>query len=114
MTAACGIALASAMPQAANPTRLPMQATLLLLATLTLAADDAEQAPVGRQPDGRIVVPTNQVLTPAGKQVTFLGRPVDLALAEGGKTLVVKNMKNLVFLDAATGAVKQTLSSPAG
>src|SRR5262249_57357447 len=63
----------------------------------------------GVQPDGRIVVPTNQVLRPAGKQVTFPGRPVDLALAEGGKTLVVKNMWDLVFIDVETAKVKQTL-----
>src|SRR5205823_14708453 len=69
---------------------------------------------VGVQPDGRIVVPTNQVLQPAGKQVLFPGRPVDLAFADGGKTVVVKNMRNLVFLDADTARVKQTLASKVG
>ena len=77
-----------------------------------LRADEHERLRVGVQPDGRIVVPTNQVLTPAGKQITFPGRPVDLALAEGGKTLVVKNMHDLVFIDVATAAVKQTLALP--
>ena len=77
-------------------------------------ADDRNALPVGVQPDGRIVVPTNQVLKPAGEQVTFPGRPVDLALADGGKTLVVKNKNNLVFIDAATGEVEQTLTSPVG
>src|SRR5262249_38115241 len=65
-------------------------------------------------PDGRIVVPTNQILKPAGGQVTFPGRPVDLALSEDGQTLVVKNMRNLVFIDVASGKVKQTLASPVG
>jgi YVTN family beta-propeller protein len=74
------------------------------------AADDLLK--VGRQPDGTIVVPTNQVLKPAGKQVTFPGRPVDLAFADGGKTLVVKNMKNLLFIDLATAKIKQTLDLP--
>ncbi|HZT81479.1 MAG TPA: alkaline phosphatase family protein, partial [Gemmataceae bacterium] len=55
-------------------------------------------------------VPTNQVLKPAGKQVTFPGRPVDLALADDGRTLVVKNMRSLVFIDVATAKVKQTLA----
>jgi DNA-binding beta-propeller fold protein YncE len=67
---------------------------------------------VGVQPDGRVVVPTNQVLKPAGKQVTFPGRPIDLAFADDGKTLVVKNLKNLVFLDLAAAKVKQTLDVP--
>jgi YVTN family beta-propeller protein len=78
------------------------------------AADDRDQLKVGVQPDGRIVVPTNQILQPAGIQVAFPGRPVDLALAEDGKTLVIKNMKDLVFLDVATAKIKQILKSPVG
>ena len=76
------------------------------------ALDDVEQLSVGLQKDGRIVVPTNQVLNPAGKQVTFPGRPVDLALAENGAVLVVKNMRDLLFVDTATGQIKQTLTTP--
>src|SRR5262249_39733130 len=60
----------------------------------------------------RVVVPTNQVLRPAGKQVTFPGRPVDLAFADDGKTIVVKNRQDLLFLDAATGTIRQTLALP--
>lgn len=71
---------------------------------------------VGRQKDGRVVVPTNQILQPAGTQVEFPGRPVDLAfpLVDQGKTLVVKNFKDLTFIDVTTGKVKQTLVSPVG
>ncbi len=76
------------------------------------ADDDLDQLKVGAQSDGRIVVPTNQILKPAGKQLTFPGRPVDLAFANDGKTLVVKNMRDLVFIDVATRAIKQTLPSP--
>ena len=81
-----------------------------------LHAADVDTLKVGVQPDGRIVVPTNQILKPAGKQVTFPGRPVDLAFADDGKTLVVKNMRDLVFIDRATGKIKQTLppSRPSG
>ncbi len=39
----------------------------------------------GDSSDGRIVVPTNQVLSPAGRQVTFSGRPTDLALSPDGR-----------------------------
>src|SRR5262249_46155556 len=74
--------------------------------------DDLDQLKVGLQPDGRIVVPTNQILTPAGKQVVCPGRPVDLALTDDGRTLVVKNLRSLVFIDVAKGAVKQTLTLP--
>lgn len=99
---------------------------LLLVGTLLLViafgyasrpcsgADDRDQLKVGVQADGRIVVPTNQILKPAGKQITFPGRPVDLALTDAGKTLVVKNMKSLLFIDVEKGEIKQTLVSPAG
>src|SRR5262245_47741146 len=92
--------------------RIAIPALLSLSLPFTTSADDLDRLKVGVQPDGRIVVPTNQILQPAGKQVTFPGRPVDLILIDEGKTLVAKNMRNLVFIDAATGAIKQTLALP--
>ncbi|HLW66960.1 MAG TPA: alkaline phosphatase family protein, partial [Gemmataceae bacterium] len=64
--------------------------------------------------DGRILVPTNQILDPAGKQVLFPGRPVDLLLLDAGKTLVVKNAKDLVFIDTTSQEIRQTMPMPAG
>src|SRR5438876_4835954 len=86
----------------------------VMVMTMSARADERDRLKVGVQPDGRIVVPTNQIIKPAGKQITFPGRPVDLALTEDGKTLVVKNMSNLVFIDMKTGEIKQTLKSPLG
>ena len=60
-----------------------------LPALLAGAADDGERFKVGVQPDGRIVVPTNQLLTPAGTQITFPGRPVDLALCDEGPAIAM-------------------------
>jgi YVTN family beta-propeller protein len=80
----------------------------------SLAVDQPERLQVGRQADGRIVVPTNQILLPAGKQIVFPGRPVDLALTDEGRTLVAKNLKDLVFIELATSRVEQTLVSPVG
>ena len=54
------------------------------------------------------------MLTPAGRLVTFPGRPVDLALLPDGKTVVVKNLRDLIWLDAETGTILQTLRLPAG
>src|SRR5687768_1996179 len=86
---------------------------LVLGAALSAAsAQEVDSLKVGVQPDGRIVVPTNQVLQPAGTQVAFPGRPVDLLAIEDGRTLVVKNMSDLVFLDLAGGTVRQTLVMP--
>jgi YVTN family beta-propeller protein len=79
---------------------------------LRVTADDLDQLKVGVQPDGSIVVPTNQVLTPAGVQITFPGRPVDLAFADDGKTLLVKNKNDLVFIDTASNKIAQVLALP--
>ncbi len=88
-------------------------AILVMTVVASAKADDRDRLQVGVQPDGRIVVPTNQILKPAGKQITFPGRPVDLAYADKGM-IVVKNMNSLVFLDPKTGEIKQTLKSPVG
>jgi YVTN family beta-propeller protein len=87
---------------------------LALFSALACAAlaDERDQLHVGIQPDGSVVVPTNQILRPAGKQVTFPGRPVDLVLIDEGKTLVVKNMHSLVLIDTAGGNILQTLALP--
>lgn len=97
--------------------RFAMVATILTVmahASAMVADDNWDTLRVGVQPDGRIVVPTNQILQPAGVQITFPGRPVDLALIDDGKTLVVKNMKDLLFIDVAAGQIRQTLASQVG
>jgi YVTN family beta-propeller protein len=88
----------------------------LLLTAAGLAQQAAEPLDfkVGLQRDGSVVVPTNQVLRPAGQQITFPGRPVDLVLIDGGRTLVVKNMRDLVFIDTATAKIRQTLELDRG
>jgi YVTN family beta-propeller protein len=85
---------------------------LLIVAAMVARGDEQEQLRLGVQPDGRIVVPTNQILRSAGKQLTFPGRPVDLVLVEDGQTLVLKNMHDLVFVDTATARIKQVLPLP--
>ena len=90
---------------------LPL-AALLLAASPAAAQDDRDALKVGLQPDGRIVVPTNQILKPAGTQVTFPGRPVDLVQLDA-HALVAKNMRDLTVIDPATGKVTQTLALPA-
>src|SRR4051812_25799238 len=67
---------------------------------------------VGKQEDGSYVVPTSQIINPAGITITFPGRPIDLALNPKESILAVKNMDNIVFFDAASQAIMQTLSIP--
>jgi YVTN family beta-propeller protein len=94
---------------------LPALGTIVLCSVAPVLADDRPaDVRVGMQPDGSVLVPTNQVLRPAGTQVTFPGRPVDLALLEDGNTLVVKNLRDLVFIDVAFGKIKQILELDRG
>jgi YVTN family beta-propeller protein len=73
-----------------------------------------DRAAVGRQADGTVVVPTNQVLTPAGLQVEFPGRPTDLALNPAGSVLAVMDATALVLIRVSDRVILQTLPLPNG
>jgi YVTN family beta-propeller protein len=64
---------------------------------------------VGPQPDGSILVPSNQLLRPAGFQVDLPGRPVDLLVMPGGKYLLVKNMSDIDLIRIEDRKVMQSL-----
>ena len=64
---------------------------------------------VGPQPDGSILVPTNQLLRPAGFRIIFPGRPVDLALSPDGKWLAVLNKSSLDLIRVLDRTIMQTL-----
>jgi YVTN family beta-propeller protein len=57
---------------------------------------------VGIQSGGAVFVPTGQTLSPAGKNITFEGRPVDMALRPDGKLLAVMLPTGVKLLDTAT------------
>ena len=71
--------------------------------------DDRIPLKVGPQPDGTILVPTNQLLSPAGFQLLLPGRPTDLALNPDGSLLAVKNMDDIVLIRMQDRVVLQTL-----
>jgi YVTN family beta-propeller protein len=64
---------------------------------------------VGIQPDQSILVPTNQLLRPAGFQVYMPGRPVDLALTPDEKFLLVKNKADLDLIRISDRTILQSL-----
>lgn len=68
---------------------------------------------VGMLPDDEQSVPTKQILRAAGQSVQFGGRPVDLAVSPNGKFVYVKNINNLLVLDAETWKLLQTVAYPA-
>ena len=79
-----------------------------------VTASAADKETVGRHENGRIVLPVNQVITPAGKQIELPGmRAQGLALSPNGKLLIVSGLTSeLLVLDPATGATKQRVQLP--
>jgi YVTN family beta-propeller protein len=63
----------------------------------------------GTQPDGSILVPSNQLLRPAGYQIYLAGRPVDLALTPDENYLLVKNKEDLDLIRLNNNTLIQTL-----
>ncbi len=73
-----------------------------------------ETALVGPQDDSTFIVATTQRIDPAGVNITFSGRPVDLALNADETVLAVKNMSDIVFIDTRSHDIIQTLGIPKG
>ena len=69
---------------------------------------------VGRQSDGRILSPAQQLIAPAGHQVDLPGmRPLALALSPNGRRLAVSGRTHeVVILDPETGAIISRVPLP--
>jgi len=83
--------------------------SLLFVAISIQAQNSFNYSQVGPQPDGSILVPSNQLLRPAGFQVYMPGRPVDVALISNEKFLLVKNMRSLDLIRINDRTILQTL-----
>lgn len=72
-------------------------------------ADVGKKDLVGRQKNGSVVLPTNQVIHPAGKQIEFRGRPNAVTLSPDGRIAALLNgaYKAIILIDMETGSVKQ-------
>jgi YVTN family beta-propeller protein len=73
-----------------------------------------ETARVRAASTGSLLLPTGQVVRPAGDKIAFSGRPVDLALAPDAKTLYVKDNRGLVVIDAHAWKRRQELAFEKG
>ncbi len=89
---------------------LSLVCTVLFTIVTAEAQTDGTTIKVGPQPDGSVLVPTNQLLRPAGFQVYFPGRPVDLALIPGKKLLAIKNRKSLDIIRLQDRTILQSLA----
>jgi YVTN family beta-propeller protein len=65
----------------------------------------------GKQATGVYLVPTSQILRPAGEPTLITGRPVDVALNESQTIAALLNGRNVVVVDAASGAVTGTVAA---
>lgn len=91
-----------------------MRALLLIFAVAALAATFYLVVP-GKQPDGSVLIPTGQLLTPAGTAVEVQDRPLGMTLSPDGRWLAVTTGSNfapraLHVLDAASRKLVTTLS----
>ncbi|MDB6121225.1 MAG: Phosphoesterase family protein [Pedosphaera sp.] len=80
----------------------------------SITAQIANEEKVGRNDAGRIVLPVNQVLTPAGIQVELPGlRPQVIKLSPDGRILVTSGKTSeLLLIDPVTGKVLQRVAMP--
>lgn len=69
---------------------------------------------IGRQADGTVMVPTEQLILPTGRQVEFGGRPIDLALLPDGSTLAVVDRLHLRLIDTETGELTYSVAGDGG
>src|SRR5258708_35109007 len=87
----------------------------LIWAVTGLSAQNVPaQRKVGPQTDNTVLVPSNQLISPAGEQSHLPGRPGGLALARGGKYRLGKDLRclGLVRLDERSGG--RSLGYPEG
>jgi len=119
LTGSCGLLASLWIVPSLNAQKVPPQTAAPPAAAAQTG--DQGQAPisydsqhVGDVANGRIVVPTNQVLTPLGRQVMFRGRPTDVALSPSGRWLAVLNRDEVLILDPEKGRIVDRKPLPGG
>jgi len=85
---------------------------LLVAVNQSVGQKNNEKQQVGIQADGSILVPTNQLLRPAGFQVYMPGRPVDLVTVTGKNLIAVKNKNTLDLIRVSDRTILQSLVIP--
>jgi YVTN family beta-propeller protein len=94
----------------------PLLSSLLLVGMASVAMQTGE-VHIGPQPDGSVLVPTGQRLTPLGKWMTLINeRPKDLAIAPDGSRIAVLTPRRIVVYrsDGEMDAEFKTGGGPLG
>ena len=84
----------------------------LVLATVAFAVARIDK--IGVQPNGRFLIPTGQLLSPAGTHVEVNDRPLGMVLSPDGQTVAVCTGSNFApraihLIDVVSKSVKQTI-----
>lgn len=69
-------------------------ALMMLSLVVPVAAQDMPDTPIGVQEDGSVIVPSNQVLRPAGTTTQLGQRPVDMVLSPDGSLVAMATVKS--------------------
>lgn len=94
-----------------------LTAAAMLAGSTAFAQPDPQRRddePVGHSPDGSMVTPVNQIVTPIGRQLDLPGmRPQGVALAPNGSILVTAGKTNeLVVIDPTDASIRQRVPLP--
>lgn len=78
----------------------------LLSLTCSAFSEDNEKTIIGVQDDGRVVVPTNQVLSPYGDHIILSGRANDVAVSPDGQRIAILGAKSFLLYDVASDRIR--------
>src|SRR5260370_31941770 len=89
------------------PARTSIRLLLVAVPLIVVGAAVVRHNTIGKQSDGSIVIPTGQLLRPAGTHINVNDRPLGMALSPDGRTLAVVTASNfnpraLHLIDIAT------------
>ncbi len=88
--------------------------SLSLVAAPQVAADNEASPPLVGPTATGTVLPTTQLLRPAGASLEFAGRPVDIALSPDGAWLYAKDNRGVVVVDCESWDITQRIDSGGG
>ena len=84
--------------------------TVAIVVSLFVPLTSAQEVgQVGLKTNGAYLVPTMQLIQPAGDTLTFSGRAIDLALSPDGKSVFVKYDQGVLVIDPETWKIREQI-----
>lgn len=108
------LSCAAALPRLADMARGQDKVPAAPAAAVENKPADYDTLRIGAGNGERIVVPTNQILSPAGRQVAFSGRPTDVALSPDGRWLAVLDRGHVAIIDPQSAKIVSRVPHTSG